>query len=259
MDELRKIAATMYCRVLELAAEVTYYEGISSQSSLAAAAETRLKAQLERSALDRHKLQLLRGKLTDSQAELDDAKRAARKARQEARELSETTQKLTVWNGQLEARLKSAEFSEKQVDEMINLIRDGLEAQLIQVTEKRIQLQQEFSELEEVALRLRREGKEYAGIQERLQQENAILKARLVDLIQRPASVPKTSPRSHISQLAVSKNRSPSVLPAAKAAIERLERLQVHDDIAMQSPSPNGRPSITEIFKASLGSGPMVP
>lgn len=249
----------MYCRVLELAGEVAYYEGLSSDSRTTALADSKLRAQLERSEHDKRRLERLRERFRVTEHQLQEARLSEQKAEQQRREMEETTTKLTEWNTQLETRVGELDEEIRETLTQASEAQNELEAQLIQATQKRIQLQQEFSLLEEKILRLERQNIELEDIQFKLQQENHVLKSKLSHAVSRnhnrpiarsplgpsprPSSVSK--PRSAHMQT----NRSP-----IDKLSERLESMDMLDDVELR-----GKMSLTEIFKSSMNTRPMIP
>ena len=245
MEELKKITASLYCRVLELASEVAYYECLSSDTTTAALADAKLRAQLERSEFDRKKTERLRERFRKSEQLLQASRLTEQRAEQQRKEMEETTTKLTEWNTQLETRVGELDEEVRETLKRAREDQEELEAQLVQSTRKRIQLQQEYTTLEERLQQLSRQNRELDDVKRKFQQENAILKTKLSQALARSRSVPRSP-------------LSPRPRAASKSPVDRLgERLA--DMEMMEEVELRGKPSLTDIFKSSMSSKPMMP
>lgn len=255
---LKKSIATLYCRVLELASEVAHYEGILADAPTVSGMESRLRAQLERAELDRRKMTQMRDRLSEMESELQEAKLNSARSQKKIKELSETALQLTDWNSQLETKYKYHDTAMKQAEALFDQVRGDLERQLVEVTKKRIDLQQEYTKAEEQMYQLRRQLGEQEEIQEKLRHENSVLKSKLYNALNKPAVIKrKSTPQGrNLSQRPSSRpasvtKRSPSTRPLSKSPLEKkLAALDLLDDVELQE----DRPTITEIFKATFGS-----
>lgn len=232
VGELKHISSKLYGRVLDLAGEIAFYESLPNGKG--SIAETQLRVQIERAELDRQKLDAMREKLNNLEAELEKAKLSEARANQACRDLGETTLKLTEWNSHLEARVNYLEAELSHADERMAEKLTELEYQLVEGTQKRIDMQEEFSVLEEFSHQQRRNLLEHAEIEIKLRQENEILKRRLGEYMLEPQMVPAAGEP-------IVKINSPLYHPDDK------EMLIVEDATANEQEA-----SITDIFKTTL-------
>lgn len=247
--------------MLELAGEVAHYEGVLTDTPTVSEMESRLRAQLERAELDRSKMKQMRDRLVEMESELAEARLSNARSQQTVKELSETALQLTDWNSQLETKLKYYDSEIKEAEDLFDQVRSDLERQLVEVTRKRIDLQQEFSRAEEQVFQLRRQLGEQEEIQDKLRHENSVLKFKLynaaskaVEMRMKPHSPTETTKCSRPLSLQASvSHHSPSMCPiiSSRSPLEkRIAALDVLDEVKLQE-----RPTITELFKATFGAG----
>lgn len=139
------------------------------------------------------------------------------------------TTKLTEWNSRLEDKCRSLEDAKEAQKETLDKIIKEHEDQLVEITQKRIALLEDYSTLEERNYFLQRSLDEKSDVEDKLRQENAILKAKLYNLSF------KTTGRATPPEVRRSSDPSP------------FNNVECLDDVELSN-----RPSITDIFKSSF-------
>lgn len=143
------MAAELYRKVLQLAGEVAYYEGLTSSKEN----NPDLNGRTACSGIEQEEKNLLLEKVAELQTELALSRQAESRSAETSKELEETASKLTEWNGILEAKIKSREDEALKAENRAIISTGELEKQLIEVTKKRISLQQAYMKLEDKHLK----------------------------------------------------------------------------------------------------------
>lgn len=97
-------------------------------------------------------------------------------------ELEETAATLMQWNSSLEQQCDTLTFSVRQQKETASQMQSDLHEDLLTATKKQINKQGEIDLLDEENTLLRRTLRESRDIQDRLSQENAILKSKIYNM-----------------------------------------------------------------------------
>lgn len=101
-----------------------------------------------RSELDKRQLAGMRARIGQLEEDLEDTRHANFRASQRASELEETATKLTEWNSRLEADNQALRVDLERTRQESTLGRKEFEGELLDVTQKRMDLLQEYSSLE---------------------------------------------------------------------------------------------------------------
>lgn len=136
-----------------------------------------------RSELDRQKIDESKERIAELTGQLEAAKLSESKANSTIHELHETASKLTEWNSQLEEKCRRLEREKEELVEINLKVQKELEAEILEISEKRISLAQQYTEQEENVSMLKRSLAEHQEIEEKLKQENSVLKSNFFNLV----------------------------------------------------------------------------
>lgn len=192
-----------------------------------------------RSELDRQKIEESKNRIAELTGQLESSRLAEFKANAKVNELQEIASKLTEWNSQLEDKCRRLESEKEELVEINLKVQKELEAQILEISDKSISLARQYAEQEEKLLSLQRSVTELREIEEKLEQENAILKSKLYNL-----TVKTNEKDPKISQ---------TTLQASSSSFQKLSdpfQPDLMDEIKLTAEQR----TITDIFKASFPS-----
>lgn len=124
------------------------------------------------------------------QSDLESERTARQEGVSRIAELEATASTLTEWNTSLEQQCSTLMESLCQQREISNQVKCELQQDLLTTTKKQIDLRGEVDHMEEENIQLRRTLRESMDIQEKLAQENAILKSKMYNIATGEASAP---------------------------------------------------------------------
>jgi chromosome segregation ATPase len=153
------------------------------------------------------KMTYMQADITNLQESLDQALEREAFLQSRVTELEAITSTLTEWNTHLEQQTHKLTFALEASNLERNQELQSLHSQIITVTEKRIEMQGDYSRLEEENVNLRNGMRELRDVQSKLLQENAILKSKLFGLMTKRNSCSEATIRESHTIIAIEMQR----------------------------------------------------